>query len=245
MKMPEVLPAAACVDILHVEDDDHYADIVRRWMTPRGLTVARVRSRAELYGYLSAAPRLPRCLLIDPGLGDSHGLGLCDALKKAPSLQQLPIVLFSGSDLTACECLEHGVLHLIRKGAGDLPQLFAALTSVINQHSRSQGVVDIGDMHLVPSDLEVHLNGRIIAKLTPGPFAALLLLVKSAPNAVSDATLYTAFLERRRYHDRGDSALTIRVNLKEYVYRLRHDLGPAGARIERIRGEGYAYHPPV
>jgi DNA-binding response OmpR family regulator len=239
---PGVIPAPG-VDVLHVEDDDAYAEFVRKWVAPSGLTTHRVRSRAELLDYLSSCSRPPRCLLLDLGLNDSHGLSLCDAIKQAPSLQQLPIVLYSGANLTSCECMKHGVLHFVRKGADGGPELLAALTAVISQHSRSQGVVDLGDLRLNPPDLEVSLAGRPVAKLTPGRFAALLLLVKSAPKVVTDEELYSAFLQRHPYHRKDDLQLAILAIVKNYVSHLRSDLGPVGARIERVRGEGYAYRP--
>lgn len=235
------MTTAPCVDVLHVEDDDVYAELVRRWTASGGLTAHRVRSRAEMLDYLSRRARPPRCLLIDPGLKDSHGFDLCDFIKRAPSLQQLPMVLFSGADLTTCECLEHGVLHFIRKGADCRAELLAALTAVISQHARSQGVVDIGDLRLDPLELEVSLAGRPVAKLTSGRFAALLLLVKSAPKVVADEALYSAFLQRHPYHRKDDLELAIRAIVKNYVSHLRSDLGAVGARIERVRGEGYAY----
>lgn len=235
--------AASWVDVLHAEDDDVYADLARKWVASGGLTTHRVRSRAELLNYLSTCARPPRCLLLDLGLIDSHGLSLCDAIKRAPSLQQLPIVLFSGANLTSCECMEHGVLHFVRKGADGGPELLAALTAVISQHARSQGVVDLGDLRLNPPDLEVSFAGRPVAKLTAGRFAALLLLVKSAPEVVTDREMYGAFLQRHPYHRKDDLELAILAIVKNYVSHLRSDLGPLGARIERVRGEGYAYRP--
>jgi len=84
------------IDVLHVEDDDQYAELVRMWVTARGLVMHRVRSRGELMDYLTVCAPPPRCLLLDMSLKDSAGLSLCDELKKSPTLQQLPIILLSG-----------------------------------------------------------------------------------------------------------------------------------------------------
>lgn len=235
--------AAPCVDILHVEDDDAYAELVRKWVAPGGFTKHRVRTLEELLKYLSACPRLPRCLLLDLGLTDCDGLFLCDVVKKAPSLQGMPIILFSGANLSSRECMEHGVLYFVRKGAHGQPELLAALNAVISQHARSQGVVDIGDLRLNPEGHEVGLAGRPVARLTPGRFTALLALVKAAPKAVSDEDLYLAFLQRHPYHRKGDWDPSTVAIVKNYVSHLRADLGDLGARIERVRGEGYAYRP--
>ena len=84
--------STAGIDVLHLEDDDLYADLVKMWITGHGLTLRRVRSRAELLRDLAICAPPPRCLLLDLSLQDSQGLTLCDELKKSPSLQHLPIV---------------------------------------------------------------------------------------------------------------------------------------------------------
>lgn len=237
--------ASPGVDVLHVEDDDEYAELVRMWGAGRGLTMERVRSRAELLDYLSVCAPPPRCLLLDMSLKDSAGLSLCDELKKSPALQQLPIVLLSGSNLSACECQEHGALQLVRKGAEGEPELLAALTAVIAQHARSRGVVDAGDLRLDPYDRGVSIEGKLIANLQRGPFDGLQILVKSAPDGVADTDLYMAFQERRPYHRNDEPELTVRTVVKNHISRLRGDLGPiVGSRIVRWRGNGYAYRPP-
>lgn len=75
------------IDVLYVEDDDQYAELVWRWVTARGLVMDRVRSRAELLDYLAVCAPPPRCLLLDISLEDSAGLSLCDELKKSPANQ--------------------------------------------------------------------------------------------------------------------------------------------------------------
>ncbi len=67
-------------------------------------------------------------------------------------------------------------------------------------------------------------------------------LVSLTPETVADIELYTAFIERRPY-DKRDHELSVRGTLRNYVSRLRGELGPViGARIMR-RPAGYAYVP--
>ncbi|MBI2787328.1 MAG: response regulator [Elusimicrobia bacterium] len=198
------------VDVLHVEDDDEYAELVKMWVTGRGLAMHRVRSRKELLSYLAVCAPPPRCLLLDMSLEDSHGLSLCDELKRSPALQQLPIVLLSAANLTACECQEHGALQLVRKGSEGEPELLAALTAVIAQHDRSRGIATCGDLRLDPRDRSVMVAGKLAVQLTQGAFNGLLLLVKSAPDCVTDIDLYMAFMERGAYHHNDDPELTVK-----------------------------------
>lgn len=231
-------------DVVHVDDDEAWGDLVHAWVAPHGINLLRLRSKGELLGHLKRAKTLPRCLLLDLGLGDSNGLGLCDEIKSSPALQQVPIVVMTASAVSSCECLEHGALHRVLKGPHAERELLAALRTVITQHDRSQGVVDAGDLRLDSRTREVGLTGKVAARLPPGPFHALLLLVKSSPAPVPDEKLYQAFLERKPYHQKADDPLTIPLIVKNYVSRLRRDLGEAvGSRIERTRGEGYAYLP--
>lgn len=232
------------VDVLHVEDDDGYAELVWMWVTGRGFSIYRIRSRAELLDYLAVCAPPPRCLLLDMSLKDSAGLSLCDELKKSPSHQRLPIVLLSGSNMTACECQEHGALQLVRKGIDGEPELLAALTTVIAQHDRSRGIVDAGDIRLDPYDRSVLIARKRTVQLTQGYFDGLQILIKSAPDLVTDIDLYMAFLERSSYHHDDAADLTVRSVVKNYVSRLRGNLGSAvGSRIVRLRNEGYVYHP--
>ncbi len=229
------------VDVLHVEDDEEYAELVRMWVAAHGLVLNRVRSRAEMRKYL-ATRAFPRCLLLDMGLKDSSGLGLCDELKGSPSLQGVPIILLSASNLTACECQGHGAIHLLRKGIDGEAELLAALTSVIAQHERSRGVVTCGDLRLEPQERTARIAGEASVRLDPRPFDALLYLVKAAPNVVTDLDMYVAFMQRGAYHLDNERKLAIRGVVINYVSRLRRKLGPAvGDRIVRINNQGFMY----
>lgn len=147
--------------------------------------------------------------------------------------------------MTACECQEHGALQLVRKGVEGEPELLAALTAVISQHSRSRGIVDAGDLRLDPQDRSVLIAGKQSVRLTQGSFDGLLILVKSAPDSVNDIDLYMAFLERRPYQHSDEGDLTVKSVVKNYISRLRQAVGPAvSSRIVRLRNEGYVYRPP-
>lgn len=232
-------------DILHLDDDDGWTDLVRIWLERRGLKTQRVRSLADLRTYLIRCRRLPRCLLLDLGLQDGDGLEFLERLKESPKFQNLPVVVFTGRPVTPLECLERFALGRLIKDPGVEEELGRTLEAVLSQQDRTQGVVDAGDLRLDPRTREVFRAGRSPVHLEPGRYAALHLLVCSSPSALEDAALYQAFLERHSYKG-SDGELTVRQTVRNYVSRLRHALGPElGARIVYVKGEGYAYRPPV
>jgi DNA-binding response OmpR family regulator len=235
--------ASEPVHVLHVEDDSEWSLLVCRWLTKRGLKVLQLSCRAELLSYLSHCKRLPLCLLLDLTLPDGDGFEICTEIKSSPALQHLPIVIFSGRSVSSTECLEHSALYHVAKGVGAEIELSAALKAVLDQVERSRGVVDVGDLRLDPKDGRVLLAGETLAQLNPGPFAALLRLVRASPHAVQDWDLRESFLERHSYKKR-DPELAVRLTVRTYISSLRRELGAVvGARLVRLGEDGYAYLP--
>ena len=65
--------------------------------------------------------------------------------------------------------------------------------------------------------------------------------MKESPRPVDDERLYSAFLQRHSYQ-KQEHELAVNITLKNYISRLRHDIGPVlGARVSRWRSSGYAY----
>lgn len=239
--MPEASNKAR-IDVLHVEDDDAWAGLVKVWLTARGLRVRRIKSGSEMRVYLSTCSPLPRCLLLDLSLGDADGLSLCDHVKRSPRLQILPVVILTARDIRAADVLARRALYRVEKGTKTEDELAAVIESILTQQERDQGVIDAGDLRVEPRERKVFLGGKEIAQLTPGPFTALSLLVRSSPIAVSDDALYAAFLSRHSYRTSDHELAEHRV-LRNYVSLLRRELGgTVGERIVRAEA-GYFYIP--
>lgn len=230
------------VDVLHVEDDDDYAALVRLWLRARGLSVQRVKTGLEMRRHLNDFPVLPRCLLLDLGLSDGDGLTQCDYAKCSPRLQILPVVILTARDIPAADVLKRKALYRVEKGRNTEDELPAAILSILTQGERDRGVIDAGDLHLDPSENTVFLEGKEHARLPHGPFAALSLLARSSPIPVEDQALYQAFLTRHPYHT-PDHDLAVPLVLRNNVSQLRRMLGKTiGGRIERAEA-GYFYIP--
>lgn len=230
------------IDVLHVEDDDGWAELVKLWLPERGLTVKRVLTIREMRAYLSECPSLPRCLLLDLGLSDGDGLTQCDYVKRSPRLQSLPVVILTARDIPAADVLKRKALYRVEKGRKTEDELPAAILSILTQGERDRGVIDAGDLRLDPRENTVFLEGKERARLPHGPFAALSLLARSSPIPVEDRALYTAFLTRHPYHT-ADHELAVQQVLRNNVSTLRRLLGKElGGRIDRAEA-GYFYIP--
>ncbi len=230
------------IDVLHVEDDDSWAGLVKHWLASRGLTVQRMRSATEMRDHLSTCSPLPRCLLLDLILKDGDGLTLCDYVKRSPRLQSLPIVILTGRSIHATDVLKRLALYRVEKGTKTEGELVAAIKSILTQQERDRGVIDAGDLRVDPHGNKVFLAGKEIASLHPGPFTALCVLARSAPMPVDDQVLYQAFLSRHAYHT-PDHDLAVPQVLRNNVSQLRRALGKTvGNRIERAEA-GYFYIP--
>ena len=207
-----------------------------------GVRLTPAPSPAALIELLAGGSRRPDCLLLDLGPERPGRFALFDRLRALPSAQDLPIVLLTEGFLTEKDCLAHGALYRVAKVSA-ATELVPTLRAVLAQHDRSRGVLSVGDLRLDPRDRLVTLAGAPLARLSPGHFAALHRLVASSPRPISDEELYARFLERHAYHT-PDNELAVHATLKNYVSRLRRELGPAVAsRIVRRRDGGYAYEP--
>lgn len=234
---------APATDIMHVEDDDEWAELVKIWLDEAGLRTERHRSFADMRARLTAMTCPPRCLLLDLALADGDGLDVCNRLKRDPLFQSIPIVIFTGRDIAPARCLSRRAVGRVLKGPDAKEELTALLAATLDQRDRSRGMVDFGDVRLDAPALSVSLRGGRAVVLKPGAFAALQRLVGSSPESVPDEVLHASFMERRPY-DKRDPELAVRLTVRTYVSSLRKALGAAlGARIKRLPG-GYAYVPP-
>lgn len=230
------------IDVLHVEDDDAWAGLVKHWLASRNLSVRRMRSATEMREHLSTCCTLPRCLLLDLTLKDGDGLTLCDYVKSSPRLQSLPIVILTGRAIPATDVLKRLALYRVEKGTKTEDELVAAIVSILTQQERDRGVIDAGDLRVDPIGNKVFLAGNEIASLHSGPFTALCALARSAPIPVEDHVLYQAFLTRHPYHT-PDHDLAVAQVLRNNISQLRRVLGKTiGDRIERAE-TGYFYIP--
>jgi len=87
--------------LLVIEDDDRERDSIVELLGHEDIEITAVGSGAEALERLSAQPF--DCCVIDLRLPDMSGFDLLDRLQAEPSLRAVPIVVFTGKELTAAE----------------------------------------------------------------------------------------------------------------------------------------------
>jgi signal transduction histidine kinase/CheY-like chemotaxis protein len=98
-------PASGPGRILLVEDDEDLATVVlssfRTAGGPTDITIDHVSSLADAERYCEKTP--PDLLILDLTLRDGSGFALVDWLRRQPKLRTLPLVVYSGSELSEAE----------------------------------------------------------------------------------------------------------------------------------------------
>jgi PAS domain S-box-containing protein len=121
--------------ILVVEDDEDLAGVIGEVFSREGLTVQIAHTLQEaLDACLAFQPHL---LVLDIGLPDGDGFNVVDWLRKHENLARLPIVVYSGRELSAPERrqLTLGPTHFLTK-AHVQPQQLEALVLTMLRSSR-------------------------------------------------------------------------------------------------------------
>ena len=82
--------------LLLVDNDEDWLELLERFLKGQGFEVLSAQDHA---GALTAAGRArPHCAVVDVKLGGEDGLKVCESLKAAPGLENVPVILMSGLD---------------------------------------------------------------------------------------------------------------------------------------------------
>ena len=87
------------VDILHVDDDPHCVELMRRALSklPHSLDYQAVADGEAALAFLAGQPRLPRLLLLDLNLPKVSGLQVLETLRNGEHNRAMPVVMFTSS----------------------------------------------------------------------------------------------------------------------------------------------------
>jgi DNA-binding response OmpR family regulator len=231
--------------ILHVEDDDEWANLVRNWLAGKNFNLHRVAGRIGLLDFLARCARLPDCIVLDLGLGEDDGLRICDELKANPRWQRIPILILTSRSGQRLAGFRHRAVALVAKmskSAGE--ELVEALTSIIVQQEKAAGVFELGDLRLDPRGPHIYHNDKLLCSPAPREFAIMRLLIERSPHPVSEADIRAVSCKPREESRRNPfdpKPNTIQV----YISNERRLLGDVvGSRIVHVPTQGYAYIPP-
>lgn len=234
---------AAAARVLHVEDTDDWAALVRLWLDEAGYASHRVGCRAELLRFLRSCRELPDCILLDLSLPDIDGLALCDELKRLSGSQAIPVVVFTARGEDRLAALKHRAVQVVLKPQGSgrpaRDEVMAVIGSVVDQAERTRGVIRKAGLKLDPRGNGVFIGTRRVAELDSAKFSILRLLLERSPRPVAEEELRGCLprLGYKRHHPEDRDPRTVAV----YISGIRSRLASEPlVRIANIPGQGYA-----
>jgi len=212
-------------NILMIEDDAEYAELLSNFLAKYNLTVTNYQ---DPYLGLSAGIEKYDLLILDLTLPGMDGLEIC---KEVVSKYDIPIIISSArSDLTDKVIgLQLGADDYLPKPY-DPQEMYARIMSLLRRYKKVKEIVEPTTYSLMldSNDEDVLLHGERI-DLTPAEFVLIKLLIKSRNMTVSkEQILY----ESQVLESSSDGSLAVILN------RLRKKLG-SEVNIKTIRGVGY------
>jgi DNA-binding response OmpR family regulator len=214
--------------ILLVEDDDAFASALSDGLGARGYRTSRVASGGDAFAALGAA-QPPDLVLLDLGLPDGDGLGLCARICRQFTVPV--IVVTARGDLSSR-------VQGLRGGADDyvvkpfaLAELLARVEAVMRRApaARPAPPVVVGDLAIDLAARTVAVAGAPVA-LTPKEFDLLAALAR-VPGCTVDRQRLLLDVWQSDY-----AALSRTLDV--HIATLRAKLGRAEL-VQTVRGVGY------
>lgn len=112
--MPRIERRENTIRVLLVDDDPDFADVLRKRLAKRGLTVRLAADGGEAFTMIETAPF--DVVVLDVGLPDVNGVQLLKAIKRRS--RSLEVIVLTGGDTGSLESLRAGAFDLFRKPAG-------------------------------------------------------------------------------------------------------------------------------
>ncbi len=218
--------------ILHVEDDKDWADLLARWLSSRPFRLYRAPSGEEA---VSLAEKVaPDLAILDIRLSDMSGHDLCRRLRELPGLERLPIIALSIYDPERLKSLRVGADAFVSKAAAE-SELLPTMEALLRRVQMDLGVVEKGDLRIVPQENAVFLGGKPVGTLSRMEFLLLHALVKNSPEPLSARVIREEILRSKARAKDSRS-------LEMLVARTRRRLGRALAgRVKGSRKFGWYY----
>lgn len=225
----------ACFNVLYVEDDDAWAELVSKMFSGSPYRIQRASSGAQALSMASKTP--PDVVILDIGLPDISGYELLQRLRRLPGIECPPAVAFTSHQQEKIKSLRLGADAFVSKagGGGDLLPTVEALMRRVELDA---GVLVRKNLRLDPRGSSVYLDDRLVATLTVKEFLFFYALVKKSPESISDGQL-----RRDVLHE--DGGLAESRSLVMLATRTRKRLGRILAeRIHGSRRFGWRYDVP-
>jgi DNA-binding response OmpR family regulator len=220
--------------VLVIDDEADVRSLLCDLLADQGHAVAEARDGTEGLRVLYDAH--PDLVVLDLGLPRLDGW---QTLERIRELSDVPVLILSsrGGELEKVRGLRGGADDYVVKPFGSA-ELLARVEALLRRPRAAAVPAERYDDGLVTIDHREHrvLVAGAEVTLTPLEFRLLCAFVDHPRQALSQAQL----LDRVWHDPQAVSPDQVRL----YVGYLRRKLGPAGARIETVRGFGYRYTPP-
>lgn len=228
--------------VLVIDDDIAILELIKINLELLGYKVITIND--PIKGLAMAKQEQPGLIILDIMMPEVDGFTVCSRLRQNPQTQGIPILM-----LTALGMLQDKVKGF-DSGADDylvkpfeIPELKVRVKALLRRAGSIPAtaalpeLLSIGDLTLIPENLEVQINNQKI-KLTPTEFEVLNCLLQHHGQAVSAGMLLK---EVWGYSD-DDDVETIRVHIRHLRSKL-HKANKEKKYIETIYGGGYRLIP--
>jgi len=177
------------VDVLLIEDDEHYAEALRNNLEIAGFSVDVVHD--GVLGAMHARERLPQLVVLDVLLPDRDGYEVLRTIRDAGL--RMPVVLLSAraDESDKVRGFNLGADDYITKPVGVrelVARIRAVLRRVYPHRSEGNSSIRVGDIEVHPPTRSVRLAGEVIS-LRPKEYDLLLALLRQRGHIVSRAEL--------------------------------------------------------
>lgn len=224
--------AEATVPLLLVDDDTELGAMMRDYLAPHGFVLSvAATGPAGLEAALVGGPAL---IVLDVRLPGLDGFAVLRQLRKRVTT---PVIMLTAQVL---ECdrvrgLDGGADDYLTKPFGPA-ELLARVRAVLRRAGYAPQspaeVLVAGSVRLAPADRAAWQDGEPVS-LTETEYDILEHLVRAGGRVVTRRALMAVLHQcELAPYDRS---------LDVHVSNLRKKLGPAGAAIRTVRGEGYAF----
>lgn len=220
--------------ILVVDDEEDLRNLLRHSLSKEGFTVRTVGTGPEA---LSVAPTMrPSLILLDLMLPGMQGTEVCRRLRAEPSLTGTPIIMLTarGEELDRVVGFELGADDYVTKpfSTRELVLRIRAVLrrSVSGGAPEGEGSLRVGALRIDAAAHRVWVDDEEV-QLTATEFRLLTTLARRSGRVQTRGQLLQEVWDMPP----DLSTRTVDTHMK----RLREKLGPAGDRLETVRGVGY------
>ncbi len=214
--------------VLLVEDDTDILELLQVYFETKGYDVLTSKDGVDALQKIESAT--PGLILLDIGLPRLNGLSVLEAVRIR---SRVPIILLSALDGV------DDVVKGLTSGADDylvkpfeIRELDARIDAVMRRirPPRDTAVLQVGSIEIDDRAKLVRVDGKT-AELSPKEYQLLLLLASDAGRVFSNDEILEKIWPRASH--------ALATDVKQYVYRLRNKIEPAGGHIKTVAGFGY------